>query len=292
MGTVDYLAHLRIGEAYERPKLASLWGLAGFQAISRGVFTPVKTNLIFLFVTRVKQSCLTQYQDFLCDGILQWEGESRHANDLRIVKASLNEDEIHLFYREQHHMPFTFHGRVILVTFTPHVERPSEFAFEVVSSASLETDEQPSFIHEEVAEYSVASNSALNGIDRRILSKTRGLAQTVFRSNQLKLWDGACAVTGVREQRVLRASHIKPWNESATDEKVDRNNGLLLIPDLDALFDKGLITFQLNGAMDLSPSFDSTDQQKMHIEQAFRLRHVSAEMQPYLEYHREHRFVC
>ncbi len=292
MGTLNYLSPLNIGDDYDRPKLASLWGLAGHQAISRGVFTPSRTNLIFLFVTRIKQTCLTQYRDFLCENVLQWEGEARHANDIRIANASKNGDEIHLFYREMHHARFTYHGRIILVSFISHDATPSEFAFEVISKSVPSIGQGPSSTKEDGADYVIATPSTLNSIDKRILAKTRGIAQTFFRSNLLKLWDGACSVTGVSDPRVLRASHIKPWKDSSNEEKLDRNNGLLLIPDLDVLFDEGLITFQPDGAMRQSPSFSLTDQRKMRIDRAFRLRHVTEEMQPYLEYHREQRFVC
>ena len=292
MVTVNYLSPLKIGEAYDRPKLAPLWGLAGYQGISRGVFTPARSNLIFLFVTRIKQTCLTQYRDFLCENILQWEGEAQHANDIRIANASINGDEIHLFYRELHHTAFTYHGRIILVSFISRDTSPSEFAFEVISRAVPFQVQEPSLTKEEDADYSVASASTLNSIDKRILSKTRGIAQTFFRSNLLKLWDGACSVTGVSDPRVLRASHIKPWKDSSSEEKLDRNNGLLLIPDLDVLFDEGLITFQKDGTMRQSPSFGLADQRKMRIDRSFSLRHVTDEMQPYLEYHREQRFVC
>lgn len=292
MGTTNYLSPLTIGDVYDRPKLASLWGLAGHQAISRGVFTPTRTNLIFLFVTRIKQTCLTQYRDFLCDDVLQWEGEERHANDIRIANASRNGDEIHLFYREMHHTPFTYHGRIILVSFISHDDAPSEFAFEVISKHVPSIGQEAASVNENGADYSIVSSSTLSGIDKRILAKTRGIAQTVFRSNLLKLWDGACSVTGVSDPRVLRASHIKPWKDSSNSEKLDRNNGLLLIPDLDALFDEGLITFQPDGVMRQSPSFAIADQRKMRIDRSFRLRHVTEEMQPYLVYHREQRFVC
>jgi hypothetical protein len=56
---------LEIGKRYDRQVLARLWGLAGFEAISRGVYTPAGQKLIILFVTREKQDCLTQYRDFL-----------------------------------------------------------------------------------------------------------------------------------------------------------------------------------------------------------------------------------
>ena len=292
MGTVDYLSPLKIGEEYDRPELAPLWGLAGYQAISRGVFTPARTNLIFLFVTRIKQSCLTQYRDFLCENVLQWEGEERHANDDRIANASRNGDEVHLFYREMHHTRFTYHGRIILMSFIARDAAPSEFAFEVISKSVPSFGEVTPSTKEDSVDYSVATFGTLNSIDKRILAKTRGIAQTFFRSNLLKLWDGACSVTGVSDPRVLRASHIKPWKDSSNEEKLDRNNGLLLIPDLDVLFDEGLITFQTDGAMRQSPSFSVADQRKMRIDRSFRLRHVTDEMQPYLEYHREQRFVC
>jgi len=291
MGTLSYLSPLKIGDVYDRPKLASLWELAGHQAISRGVFTPSRTKLIFLFVTRIKQSCLTQYRDFLYENVLQWEGEARHANDTRIANASKSGDEIHLFYRERHHTPFTYHGRIILVSFISHNVTPSEFAFEVISKSVPSFGLEPSSIKEDCADYSIVTSSTLNSIDKRILAKTRGISQTFFRSNLLKQWDGACSVTGVSDLRVLRASHIKPWKDSSNEEKLDRNNGLLLIPDLDVLFDKGLITFQTDGVIRQSPFFAVADQRKMRIDRFFRLRHVTKEMQPYLEYHNEQRFL-
>src|SRR3546814_13465214 len=50
--------------------------------------------------------------------------------------------------------------------------------------------------------------------------------------------------------RSLRASHIKPWAKCASgDERVDGNNGLLLSPTADHLFDRGWITFDDDGAL-------------------------------------------
>lgn len=63
------LEKLKIGQEYERPSLADIWGYKGFQAISRGVVTPSGTKYIILFVTKQKQEALTQYNDYL-DGEL------------------------------------------------------------------------------------------------------------------------------------------------------------------------------------------------------------------------------
>lgn len=78
----------------------------------------------------------------------------------------------------------------------------------------------------------------------RMQKSRRG--QGVFRQNVRSIERG-CRVTGVREISHLRASHIKPWRESNDFEKLDGNNGLLLAPHIDHLFDGGWISFEDNG---------------------------------------------
>lgn len=52
-----------------------------------------------------------------------------------------------------------------------------------------------------------------------------------------------CPITMVNDERLLIASHIKPWAVSTDVEKIDPKNGFMLSPLYDKLFDKGLITF-------------------------------------------------
>lgn len=278
-----------MGAVYDRPTLAKLWGVAGFQGLSRGVFTPVGQKLIILFVTRLKQDCLTQYNDFLEDDLLFWEGEKGHRSDQRIINASRNGEEIHLFYRERHHAPFVYHGRVILTLSQCHADKPSEFTFKVVA-AMVKPVIQEDRVAEEPADYVVITNAGLSGIDKQVLTKSRGIAQRVFRGNLMKLWQGSCAVTGVEEPRVLRSSHIKPWADSNPTEKVDHFNGLLLVPNLDALFNEGLITFRDDGAIDISNHLHREDLRRMHIGENAGLRHMFPGTAAYLEYHRKHVF--
>lgn len=47
----------------------------------------------------------------------------------------------------------------------------------------------------------------------------------------------------ISDERLLVASHIKPWAASNDDEKVDPYNGYMLSPLYDKLFDRGFITF-------------------------------------------------
>lgn len=281
---------LNVGKAYERPELAQLWGLAGFQAISRGVYTPTGQRTIFLFVTRVKQDCLTQYRDFLDGDLLFWEGEKGHGSDTRIATASSRGENMHLFYRERHHSPFIYYGKIVLTNWIRHDDRPSEFAFKVASIYAQDFSGE-NMVAESTVDYGMLSEVALNNIDRKIVTKTRGIAQRFFRGNLLKLWDGACAVTGVQELRVLRSSHIKPWAKSTIEEKVDKFNGLLLIPNLDALFNEGLITFKEDGSVSVSNKWDHSDQRRMHITDDTHLRKIFPASLPYLDFHRQSIFL-
>lgn len=123
------LDSLVIGQNYERSYLAKLWGYESYHAISRGVVTPIDTNLIILFVTKNKQQSLTQYRDYIEGDLLYWEGESKHSSDERIVNAGVSGDRIYLFYRDEHHNPFIYYGEVKLVFYELETAVTSKFIF-------------------------------------------------------------------------------------------------------------------------------------------------------------------
>lgn len=116
---------LQVGREYDRPFLADQWGYKGFQAISRGVVTPVGSSVVVLFVTKKKQEALTQYNDYIDGDNLHWEGEEKHTSDNRIINASEANDEIHLFYREIHHSPLVYYGEIFLKEHRILTNRPS-----------------------------------------------------------------------------------------------------------------------------------------------------------------------
>lgn len=65
---------------------------------------------------------------------------------------------------------------------------------------------------------------------------------------------GACAVTGLAVPELLMASHAKPWEIASNAERLDGDNGLPLIPNLDKLIDKGFISFADDGTVMISTS--------------------------------------
>ncbi|MCI0667697.1 MAG: HNH endonuclease [Methylococcaceae bacterium] len=130
---------------------------------------------------------------------------------------------------------------------------------------------------------------AMKGTEVERLVRQR-VGQQTFRGAMLDYWGGACALTGIAIPEVLRASHAKPWADCASDaERLDVFNGFLLNANLDALFDRFLISFSAAGELLIAPSIAASDREHLGLNQPMRLRWLAPEHERYLCYHR-HRF--
>ncbi|MCR4899368.1 MAG: HNH endonuclease [Treponema sp.] len=101
-------------------------------------------------------------------------------------------------------------------------------------------------------------------ITERLQQSWARVGQGKYRDDMLELWQNACSVTGCSIKEVLVASHAKPWRDCNLDEKTDSHNGLLLSANLDALFDKFLITFDKNWKIKIAAGLEE-DCRKMGI---------------------------
>ena len=97
--------------------------------------------------------------------------------------------------------------------------------------------------------------TAYLGSDREAIVKVR-VNQGIFRDVLVKRYGKKCCLCGVTGKCFLVASHIKPWSDSSPEERTDVNNGLLLCPNHDKLFDGGWISFADNGNIIISSSED------------------------------------
>lgn len=111
------------------------------------------------------------------------------------------------------------------------------------------------------------------------------IGQGNYRNKLINLWK-KCAVSKCEMTELLIASHIKPWKESTNKERLDRYNGLLLLPNYDKLFDKGLISFEDNGKIIISPLIKEEEYKVLGISPNDELFKVYDENKPYLEEHR------
>ncbi len=101
---------------------------------------------------------------------------------------------------------------------------------------------------------------------REIRRARRGYG--VFRRRVLEVERG-CRLSGVTQPAFLICRHIKPWRFSTDEERLDGENGLLFCPNADYLFARGLISFDANGDLLVSPSMSDPLLTKLHIPSVF-----------------------
>ena len=100
-----------------------------------------------------------------------------------------------------------------------------------------------------------------------------------------------CPITMVTDDRLLIASHIKPWVDSGSDEKVDPKNGFMFTPTYDFLFDRGFISFTDDKKIQISPWLSKMTCSRLNISQDKKYPMLPVEgREGYLEYHRRNIF--
>ncbi len=146
--------------------------------------------------------------------------------------------------------------------------------------------EQPNVLQE--IERFKNSYEGLEETTRESVIQSR-IGQGQFRTSLIEYWQG-CSVTSCQQIELLRASHIKPWRYSSNAERLDMYNGLLLLPNLDACFDSGLISFDNEGKIIISSRLNESVLLQLGINSNLKLSRVEQRHKDFLQYHRKNVF--
>lgn len=146
--------------------------------------------------------------------------------------------------------------------------------------------------HGDTLEQQIANDPGLDATTKKQLVNARR-GQGKFREN-VQEFEYGCRLTGLTDIQFLIASHIRPWRVCRTnDERLDGQNGLLLAPHVDFLFDRGLISFANDGSVLESDRLSESVLRCFGLSEAckrgsapFRDRQTE-----YLAYHRENVFL-
>jgi putative restriction endonuclease len=158
-----------------------------------------------------------------------------------------------------------------------------------IRGASLHLDPEVQRQKAEEAITRAIERSPIEETTRKALVAAR-VGQGRFRADVLAV-EPRCRITGVEDQRLLVASHIRPWHRCPeNDQRLDPSNGLMLTPTFDRMFDRGLLTFEDNGNLHVSPSVSSNVAHQIGLDSQQNVGRFREDQQPYLDYHREHVF--
>lgn len=137
-------------------------------------------------------------------------------------------------------------------------------------------------------EQEIIADNALEETQKATLVMARR-GQGIYR-NRVRMVEKSCRVTGVTAEKLLIASHIKPWRDSDNLERLDGNNGLFLSPHVDKLFDSGFISFTADGRLLVSPLLDNDVLKRWSIDSQVKYGKFNGEQAYFLEHHNQKLF--
>jgi hypothetical protein len=168
------------------------------------------------------------------------------------------------------------------------VQRSLNDAVSVIQAYAAEgISDREIAIWEDRVRKEVEQDTALPATEREAVIQARR-GQGLFRQRVSAVETG-CRVTGVSNPELLRASHCKPWRDSSNEERLDGENGLLLTPSVDHLFDRGFLGFDSTGALIISPVADKPSLARMGVatDRDINVGAFSQGQRRYLEWHLE-----
>lgn len=135
-------------------------------------------------------------------------------------------------------------------------------------------------------------HSAKQTADVKIKSHGRdAMGQRRFREKLLEECP-YCPFTKISDERLLVASHIKPFAVSEESEAFDPKNGFALSPLYDSLFDQGFISFDEKKCLMVSNWLSPTNQERCRIKSGsfISMLPLDEKREFYLKYHRQYVF--
>ena len=149
-----------------------------------------------------------------------------------------------------------------------------------------------SIVHPQLTQSIIQPSSTESKVAER--SYNRRIGADMFRKKVIEHMP-QCPFSKISEEKLLIASHIKPYNicikEGQEDQAIDYLNGLALTPTYDKLFDQGYITFTDKGHLICGTQLSAYTWEKLNINPnaKSKMRIYPEDREPYLDYHR--RFV-
>jgi predicted restriction endonuclease len=235
------------------------------------------------------------YKDRIEGDILHYTGmgqvgDQKLASQNKTLAESLEINiEVH-FFEVFKTREYTYQGKVVLAD-EPYIERQKDINGTTrnvwIFPLRIILDDNELINEIERLEKELEAEKTLDETEKERIVKTR-IGQSMFKQKLLNQ-SKQCALCGVNDERFLIASHIKPWSQSTNQERLDINNGLLLCPNHDSLFDKGFISFDEEGKLKVSDEINDTVRVFMNVNPQTLLK-MNKKLSSYIDWHLNNRF--
>lgn len=301
---------LILGNNYSKKDLSLIFHEKGLLSSREGIFSSGSLNSYLFFVDLVKEGKQDRFHfnDYFDGDIFHWDSQTtQHINTPRIQKIVNKELPVLLFTRvhpkvKSQTQPFVYCGRLEYIEHDENTTNPVHIVYQSLDYDETTQNQNLIGIYNWKPEMigKTSSNNVYlvkkqisrpkgeqkkpNYTERRGLVTSR-VGQGWYRQEILKKWGNKCSITGCSLTEILISSHIKGWSECNEDERLDVDNGILLTPHIDSLFDKHLISFEDDGSIIISERVSKQDLDILGVSKLIRLK-VDDGMKKYLKHHR------
>ena len=308
---MDPFKILKLGSKYSKRDLSGLLVQPTLLLVREGLYHCKNSDSTLFFVDLEKKGKEDRFHfDYFFEGdFFHWDSQTtQHINSPRIQEIVTSKRTPHLFIRIQPRVknqtqPFIYCGRLIYSEYEENTSKPVHIIFQNIDYDDYTEDEdlinvylwKPSKIGKttksKITKKDVISKKRKTNYKKPNETERTGLVvsrvgQGYYRQQIIEKWNGICPVTKSNMKNILISSHIVPWSESNDDERLDVENGILLSPNIDSLFDKHFISFNDDGSILISKKLDIFNRESLNIHEDIKIP-ISGGMKKYLKRHRE-----
>lgn len=299
---------LKIGAQYSKKELSILLDNSNIAIVREGIFNYSRSETLF-FVDLEKQGKEERFhfEDYFQGDYFHWDSQTtQHINTPKIQEIVRGTRTPHLFVRlrqkeRSRTQPFIYCGRLKYEEHEPDTAKPVHLIFQNIDYNDDSDDLGLLEIYNwrpekagktstsKISKNQVISQNRIQNYKKPNKTERSGLVtsrvgQGYYRQNIRAKWNNTCPVTGCKVLGVLIASHIVPWSECNSEQRLDVENGILLSPNADSLFDRHLISFSDEGHLLVSEHIKN-DLKRLGIPADTQIP-ISEGMKPYLRKHR------
>lgn len=251
-----------------------------------------RTNTLVLISDRTKL-----YEDKSENGIYHYTGMGQVGNqelksqNMTLAESRKNDISVH-FFEVMKPKQYTYRGEVELVA-APYIDQQKDinglmrnvwvFPLKKISDADNSWVQEIEEFEAELNRDTIITHTEIEQIVKARIGQSNFKKKLINRECKCAL----CGVTGIG---LLIASHIKPWSKSTNEERLDVDNGLLLCPNHDSLFDKGLISFDANGRLKISSQLEENSIIFMNVNPSMKIT-MNDNMKLYMSEHLNYIFI-
>jgi len=303
---------LKVGDKYSKNNLSTLLKQPTISLVREGKFRCKNSDSYLLFVDLEKTSKKEKrlhYNDFFEGDFFHWDSQTtQHIDSPQIQMVVRGELTPHLFVRihpkiKNITQSFLYCGRLDYLSFEEGTSYPVHMIFQSIDYDDFTQNEDlidiylwKSFKTDKITKSTISKKGIISKKRKKKFKKpdrterkglvTSRVGQGYYRQQIIEKWGGKCPITGIDLKSILISSHIVRWSESNDEERLDVENGILLSPVFDSLFDRHLISFEDTGDILISKNLNNENIIRLGLSTKIEID-VSEGMIKYLRRHRE-----